>query len=125
MEWLGYRSVAELVDERLKEVAIRNPGPMRSTSVRIPIAHEARLVVLSEILGTPKSTLLRDLLMSALREAEVKLFDDIFKGSEEFKSDFFERVDDYRQALQEGSDYRSGDPEIAAEITGVKLKEDQ
>ena len=119
MEWLGYNTVASLVEQKIKETAIKNPGPMRSMSVRIPIGHEARLIVLSEMLGTPKSTLLRDLLMSALLEAEHKLFEDVFE-TEEDRSEFLGRVEKYREALEEGADYRTGDPEISAEIQSVR-----
>lgn len=124
MEWLGYNTVAALVEERVKEAAIKNPGPMRSVSVRLPIGHEARLVVLSEMLGTPKSTLLRDLLMSALLEAEDKLFDDVFDGDEETRSNYLGRVNEYREALEEGADYRPGDPEISAEIQSIRNVEE-
>lgn len=124
MEWLGYNTVASLVEQKIKETAIKNPGPMRSMSVRIPIGHEARLIVLSEMLGTPKSTLLRDLLMSALLEAEHKLFEDVFE-TEEDRSEFLGRVEKYREALEEGADHRPGDPEFGLNVTGVRRAEEE
>ncbi len=122
MEWQGYTSVAALVDERVKEAAIKNPGPLRSVSLRLPVTTEAKLVVLSEILSTQKSALMRDLLMTALQEAERKLLDGVL-ADDEAQSDYTGRVEHYRRALLEGSDHRHGDPEIAGRITQIETVE--
>lgn len=119
MEWLGYTSVAAMVEERVKESAFKNPGPLRTVSLRLPISSEARLVVLSELLGTQKSTLMRDLLMTSLLETENKLLEDLIVD-DEAREDYHGRVEQYRESLMERADVKTGDPEISAKLTDVR-----
>ncbi len=123
MEYQGFPTVAGLIDQHLKRAAFTNPGAMRTTSLRLPVSAEARLLVLSEILGVNKSALLRDLLMASLLEAEHKLTEETFP-EQEFSDNYQRRYDEYRESLLDGSDVKPGDPEIGAFVTDIRKAEE-
>jgi hypothetical protein len=70
--------------------------------LRVPVSSEARLVVLSEMLSVPKSTLMRELLMTAIIEAEQKLFDEVHSDNDQLPSDYAGRVHEVEQSILEG-----------------------
>lgn len=117
MEWQGYNSIESLVERKVTEAAIKNPGPMRPMTVRLPVSSEARLVVIAEMLRVPKSTLLRDLLMTALLEAEDNLKEMIFETDED-RQHYQNEVERTRFALMESVEGQ--DIGIAAQVTAVR-----
>ncbi len=118
MEWQGHNSVSGLVEKRVREAAILNPGPMRAMSFRIPLSSEARLMVLADVLKTPKATLIRELVMASLLEAEDKILEEVLDG-EDARNAYHTELEKYRVMLSDGVVQEPG-LSIGAELVNVE-----